>query len=176
MASALTVHSGRRPTSIFYDLAAAWDKLGLDADAYAAEQSLVGLTLEKEAAAVEELEPARATFVRHAWSGMSGPFIKMLGDIDAARPQAMVAATKVHAAARGHLVRLSLLEARSLYGFGTSPPPNICLRRIRGGARYFDFACCARASTRAAPAIPFTLSEALALFPLQTTAPDTLQA
>ena len=42
-----------------------------------------------------------------------------------------------------------------------SPPGNVLFSRIRGGPRAFNFACCARAAL----AIPFTLSEALAIFP-----------
>ena len=83
--------------------------------------------------------------------------------------RAHAAVVLAQAAVRGHLVRLGFAEACALY-FGSPGPPNtqgasspadVCFRRIHGGSRAFDFACCARAAL----AVPLTLSEAPAIFP-----------
>ena len=120
--------------------------LTVDAEAYAAEHLLVGLATQApngarptEAAATAAPPPSAAQYDSHAHA----------------------AATRAQATVRGHLVRCGLAEARALYAFGASPPPNACLRRILGGPRAHTYALCVCGE----PAIPFNLQNVLAISP-----------
>ena len=139
----------------------AFAALGMDADAYAVAQSLVGLTIPAagDASAVTAVAQCSVPAAVAHGAAVAQP--------DDERAHA--ATVRIQAAIRGSLVRLGFAEACTLY-FGASSPPNaqgkpppanMCFRRIHGGRRTFDFACCAHAAL----AIPLTLSEALAIFP-----------
>ena len=152
-------------------LRAALASLGMDADYYAAEQTLVGLTLEKEAAAVEELTPVRATAYECVAS---------------VRTQA--AAATIQAAYKSRLVRLALADAVFLYNFGATAPPGR-FHRVFGGPRPYEFIYChstlhmqlfgripgSSPEERAMAVSPYTLSEVLVHSSFPTTAPDMLQ-
>ena len=93
-----------------------------------------------------------------------------------------LAATRAQAAVRGHLTRLGLAEAGALYTdrpcqtsgsaavrtLRASVPPDVCICRVHGGLRAYDFALC----RCAALAIPLSISEVLVLLSSQTTAPE----
>ena len=118
--------------------AAKFDALGLVANVYTAANSFAAPGAARSAA----------------------PTASVDGPGDSCLPGEYEAAVLIQAILRGYEVRTALAEAHVLYGYGgprgSSLPHGVCIRRIYGGPRAFDFAF---AHTKSLP-LPF--SEALA--------------
>ena len=181
--SADELASGGDECEGYETLEEAFAALGMDAGAYAIEQSLVGLKVDDPATSKTShmAGPAPAAIGIGLSDGNEAAAVQTTvarrdgAPTAVAQPSksAHAAAVRMQAAVRGHLVRLGFAEACAIY-FGASSPPNaqgatspanVCFSRIHGGVpgglHAYDFACCARAAL----AIPLTLTEALAIFP-----------
>ena len=177
-----------------------FDSLELKLNSYAAQLSLVGLTLADESAPGEkqsarQQRPSMVSFspvsVVHNFHVDDDERQSKVDAYAAVMEQALanraeseleLAATRAQAAVRGHLTRLGLAEAGALYTdrpcqtsgsaavrtLHASVPPDVCICRVHGGLRAYDFALC----RCAALAIPLSISEVLVLLSSQTTAPE----
>ena len=179
------------------ELLDAFDSLELKLNSYAAQLSLVGLTLADESAPGEkqsarQQRPSMVSF--SPVSEVHNDDDERQSKVDAyaavmeqalanrAESELELAATSAQAAMRGHLTGLGLAEADALYTdrpcqtsgsaavrtLHASVPPDVCICRVHGGLRAYDFALC----RCAALAIPLSISEVLVLLSSQTTAPE----
>ena len=184
------------------ELLDAFDSLELKLNSYAAQLSLVGLTLADESAPGEKQSARQQRPSMVSFSPVSVVHNFHVDDDERGSPRSMhayaavmehalanraeseleLAATRAQAAVRGHLTRLGLAEAGALYTdrpcqtsgsaavrtLHASVPPDVCIYRVHGGLRAYDFALC----RCAALAIPLSISEVLVLLSSQTTAPE----
>ena len=182
------------------ELLDAFDSLELKLNSYAAQLSLVGLTLADESDPGEKQSARQQRPSMVSFSPVSVVQNFHVDDderqskVDAyaavmeqalanrAESELELAATRAQAAVRGHLTRLGLAEAGALYTdrpcqtsgsaavrtLRASVPPDVCICRVHGGLRAYDFALC----RCAALAIPLSISEVLVLLSSQTTAPE----
>ena len=115
--------------------------LQTDAERFATEQALLGLSLDDNGKAAAEARNDVPNADRQAHTRLAD------------------AATLINAAARGHLARLAYRDVSALYGTLLARQ-GVCLRRILGGPHAYDLVLCKRGSGLA---LPFHSSEVLAL-------------